>query len=41
MEGRTTFLVTHRDSTLTHVDRIVTVDSGRVSVEEAARTVTA
>ena len=34
MENRTTFLVTHRDSTLTHVDRIVTIESGAASVSD-------
>lgn len=41
MEGRTTFLVTHRDSTLSHVDRIVTVEAGTVNVSEGAGAVPA
>lgn len=30
MRGRTTFLITHRASTLTHCDRVLTIESGRL-----------
>jgi ATP-binding cassette subfamily B protein len=41
MTGRTTFLVTHRDSTLAHADVVVAVESGGVRIREGAGAVPA
>jgi ATP-binding cassette subfamily B protein len=34
MEGRTTFVVAHRPSTIRHANRVVALEGGRIAAED-------